>query len=161
MLDRPDPMVQPAAEVLRHISHEALNAGQGIRRIRRLFGAHCTGHTDCDLAEVVAELLPVLQLLAERRGTKLALAVQADLPKVAIDRLRVQHVLFALAQNAFEAPTHNGELPNVRIDVTGDRYGVQVAIEDRGVGIADDAREHLFRPSFNLLWRATPAAARS
>lgn len=161
MLDRPDPMVQPAAEVLRHISHEALNAGQGIRRIRRLFGAHRTGHTDCDLAEVVAELLPVLQLLAERRGTKLALAVQADLPKVAIDRLRVQHVLFALAQNAFEAPTHNGELPNVRIDVTGARYGVQVAIEDRGVGIADDAREHLFRPSFNLLWRATPAAARS
>ena len=34
MLNRPDPMVQPTAEVLQHISQEALNAGEGIRRIR-------------------------------------------------------------------------------------------------------------------------------
>jgi two-component system sensor kinase FixL len=43
MLDRPEPMVQSAIEVLRHISQEALNAGKGIRRIRGLFDGHRDG----------------------------------------------------------------------------------------------------------------------
>ena len=148
MLDRPEPMIQSTAEVLQHISHEALNAGQGIRRIRSLFNGHSGIRSPCDLSEVIAELMPVLDLLAQRQGTKLALSVQADLPNVAIDRLRIQHVLFALVQNALEAPTRNGEPPNVRLDVTADRYSVQVAIEDRGVGVVHEAREQLFRPFF-------------
>lgn len=155
MLDRPEPMVQPAAEVLEHISHEALNAGQGIRRIRSLFNGHTHSLAPCDVSEVIAELMPVLDLLAQRHGTKLALSMQANLPKVAMDRLRIQHVLFALVQNALEAPTRNGEPPSVRIEVTADRYNVQVAIEDRGVGIADEAREHLFRPFFTTKERGT------
>ena len=154
MLDRPVPMVQAAAEVLEHISHEALNAGQGIRRIRSLFNGH-TSLTPCDLAEVIAELMPVLDLLAQRHGTQLALSVDANLPQVAMDRLRIQHVLFALVQNALEAPARNGQPPNVSIDVTADRYSVQVAIEDRGVGIGDEAREHLFRPFFTTKERGT------
>lgn len=148
MLDRPDPMVQPASEVLGHISHEALNAGQGIRRIRGLFNGQGHEHVQADLSEVITELMPVLDLLAQRRGTKLALSLQANLPNVSIDRLRIQHALFALVQNALEAPTANGEPPDVRIEVTGDRYGVQVTVVDRGVGVADDAQEHLFRPFF-------------
>lgn len=154
MLDRSEPMVQAAAEVLEHISHEALNAGQGIRRIRSLFNGH-TSLTACDLSEVIAELMPVLHLLAQRHGTRLALAMQANLPRVAMDRLRIQHVLFALVQNALEAPTRNCEPPSVRIDVSADRYSVQVAIEDQGVGIADEAREHLFRPFFTTKERGT------
>jgi C4-dicarboxylate-specific signal transduction histidine kinase len=148
MLDRPEPMVQPACDVLQHISHEALNAGDGIRRIRGLFNRNHNGHTECDLGEVVAELMPILDLLAARRGTKLASTIQPNLQRVVIDRLRIQHVLFALVQNALEAKTRDDEPPRVRIEITGDRYGVQVAVEDRGVGIPDDAREHLFRPFF-------------
>ena len=37
MLARPEPMIAAASDVLRQISNEALNAGQGIRRIRKLF----------------------------------------------------------------------------------------------------------------------------
>ena len=75
-------------------------------------------------------------------------ALQPNLPRVVIDRLRIQHVLFALVQNALEAKTRDAEPPRVRIEITGDRYGVQVAVEDRGEGIPDAAREHLFRPFF-------------
>ncbi len=142
MLERPEPMVGPAAEVLRHISHEALNAGEGIRRIRSLFHGHHAERTLCNLADVAAELLPVLELLAVRSGATLQFSSQSALPAVAIDRLRIQHVLFTLVQNALEAPTRNGDAPNVRIDLTGDRYGVHVAVEDRGVGIPDEARDH-------------------
>jgi C4-dicarboxylate-specific signal transduction histidine kinase len=155
MLNRPEPMIEQAAEVLRHISNEALNAGEGIRRIRSLFHGHRAQHTDCDLASVIAELMPVLELLALRSGATLQFTSQQPLPAVAIDKLRIQHVLFTLVQNALEAPTRNGETPSVRIDVSGDRYSVRVAVEDRGLGIPDDAREQLFRPFFTTKARGT------
>jgi C4-dicarboxylate-specific signal transduction histidine kinase len=148
MLARPEPMLQSTSEVLQHISQEALNAGEGIRRIRSLFNGHTQGHTECDLAEVITELMPVLDLLAQRHAAQLTFDTHGTLPKVAIDRLRIQHVLFALVQNAFEAPTAEAEPPRVRIEVTGDRYGVQVTVEDHGVGIPDTARERLFHPFF-------------
>src|SRR5688572_322117 len=132
MLNRPEPMIQPTSEVLQHISQEALNAGQGIRRVRSLFDGQSNEHVECNIGEVIGELMPIFDLLARPRGAKLALSIDRDLPNVSIDRLRIQHVLFALVQNALEAPTRPGESPEVRIDVTGDRYGVQIAVTDRG-----------------------------
>lgn len=148
MLERPDPMVRATVDVLQHISQEALNAGQGIRRIRSLFNGHLEGRTECALSEVIGELTPVLDLLAQRCGGTLDLAVQGELPRIAIDRLRIQHVLFALVQNALEAPTRNNEPPAVRVDVTGDRYGVRIAVENRGVSIDESTRKQLFQPFF-------------
>ena len=148
MLNRPEPMIQPTAEVLNHISQEALNAGQGIRRIRSLFNGHAHGHVECQIGEVIGELMPIFELLARPQAAKLALSLQSDLPNISIDRLRIQHVLFALIQNALEAPTRQGEAPEVHIDVTGDRYGVQIAVSDRGAGIPEQARAQLFHPFF-------------
>lgn len=148
MLDRPEPMIQSTSEVLQHISQEALNAGQGIRKIRGLFYEHAGSRTECDFAEVVSELMLVLNVLARRHGTSLKLSLDADLPRVSIDRLRIQHVLLALVQNAIEAPTRNNEPSNVRVEVTSDRYALQVVVQDQGTGIHESAREHLFRPFF-------------
>jgi len=155
MLERPEPLIQPAAEVFQHISHEALNAGEGIRRIRSLFNGHRSEPTNCDLTEVISELQPVLELLAVRSGATLECSAQGGLPKVAIDRLRIQHVLFALVQNALEAPTKAGEAPSVRISVDGDRYSVRVAVEDRSIGIPEHVRERLFHPFFTTKQRGT------
>jgi C4-dicarboxylate-specific signal transduction histidine kinase len=155
MLERPEPMIAQAAEVLRHISNEALTAGEGIRRIRSLFHGHRVERADCDLASVIAELMPVLELLAVRSGATLQFSAQKSLPAVAIDKLRIQHVLFTLVQNALEAPTRHGAAPSVRIDVSGDRYNVRVAVEDDGTGIPDEAREQLFRPFFTTKARGT------
>jgi C4-dicarboxylate-specific signal transduction histidine kinase len=148
MLERPEPMLEQAVDVLEHISQEALNAGQGIRRIRELFNGHAQGRTRCDLSEVIEELAPVLRLLAHRYGSELSLSLQPDLPQISIDRLRIQHVLFVLVQNALEAPTQGGRAPIVSIKVTGDRYAVEVSVLDQGAGVPADKHDHLFRPFF-------------
>lgn len=155
MLAKPDPPVASAIEVLQHISEEALHAGQGLRRIQGLFNGHHEGRTECEPAEVLAELLPVLDLLAARHGTRVSSSVQVDLPRLAIDCLRIQHVLFSLVQNALEVPALNGGPPHVRIVVSGDRFGVRVAVEDHGVGVAGSARGQLFRPFFTTKARGT------
>jgi signal transduction histidine kinase len=75
--------------------------------------------------------------------------LQPGLPKVRVDRLRVQHVLFTLTQNAFEACAPvAGARPTVRIGTHGDRYGVEVSVLDPGPGIAPEHRAQIFHPFF-------------
>ena len=47
MLNRPDPMVGRALDVFRQINREALGAGEGIKRIRRLFEQELPKRTRC------------------------------------------------------------------------------------------------------------------
>lgn len=148
MLERPVPMVASSVEVLQRISEQAMNAGQGIRRIRDLFNSPEPVHSPCKPVDLVMELMPVLHLLANRWGSELALSLQPDPPNVSIDRLRIQHVVFTLVQNALEAQHDQGTAPQVRVQVTGDRYGVCIAVEDHGPGVAQTVQQNLFHPFF-------------
>lgn len=65
-----------------------------------------------------------------------------------IDRLRIQHVLYALAQNAVDAGTQVTDTPRVRIDVSVDRYVVETGISDSGPGVPAEVQQNLFRPFF-------------
>ncbi|HEY6645103.1 HAMP domain-containing sensor histidine kinase [Povalibacter sp.] len=155
MLNRPDPMMRSTSEVLEQIGQQALRAADGIRRIRCLLNGHPDGRVECDLAEVIQELLPVLNLLSQRRGTQLILSATPGLPRISIDRLRIQHVLLALFQNALEAPTGCGNVPDVQIGIAGDRYGVRISVQDHGTGVPASAREHLFYPFFTTKAQGT------
>lgn len=148
MLSRPDPMMPAALDVLRHISNEALNAGQGIRRIRKLFNDTAVARTVCSMTDVVAELMPVLKLLASRAGVQLDVVIDDSLPSVSVDRLRIQHVLFTLVQNSLEVRRPENVPARVRLEVGGDRYAVTTAVIDNGVGLTTEARAQLFRPFF-------------
>lgn len=148
MLARPEPLVEDARHVLLHITNEAMKAGEGIRRIRSLFSAPSVTVVECRLEDVVHELQPLLELLAARAEAALELQIDADLPRVAIDPLRIQHVLFTLVQNALESPRQPGVRPAVRIELSGDRYAVLTSVSDNGVGIDAADRDNLFRPFF-------------
>jgi C4-dicarboxylate-specific signal transduction histidine kinase len=148
MLDRPQPLIDDARNILRHISGEAFKAAGGIRRVRALFSGQDVATETCALADVLEELRPILYLLATRSNAYLQIDVQESLPLVRIDRLRIQHVIFTLVQNAMEAPNAIEAAPRVRVELRGDRYAVSTTVTDEGPGVGDDAREHLFRPFF-------------
>jgi C4-dicarboxylate-specific signal transduction histidine kinase len=148
MLSRPEPMTAAASDVLRQISNQALNAGQGIRRIRKLFNDATVARSVCAVPDVLSELMPVLELLAGRGGVTLEMAIDEALPMVSVDRLRIQHVLYTLVQNSLEVARPPGQPAHVRIEVTGDRYAVITAVIDNGIGLSSDARGQLFRPFF-------------
>jgi signal transduction histidine kinase len=148
ILNGADASAASAREVFQLISKEALGAAEGIRRMRRLFHRDALDKTACGIDEVVSELFPVLELLASQAGVQLLLEQQPRLPKVSVDRLRVQHVLFTLAQNAIEASQLGDAPPRVRIAASGDRYGIEVSISDTGPGIALAERPQIFHPFF-------------
>lgn len=148
MLDRPDPMIRETLEVLGHISEEALKAGEGIRRIRKLFHHRDAVRTSCSIAELVQQLQPLIEPIAARSSVQLAIARMPALPQVIVDRLRIQHVLLALFQNALEASRPGDPHPYIGIDIKADPYLVEVAMTDHGVGIAPESVQHIFMPFF-------------
>jgi two-component system sensor kinase FixL len=148
MLNRPDPMVSRALDVFRQINLEALDAGEGIKRIRRLFEQELPTRTRCQLPELIAELRPVLDILALRTKGSVRVDVPSSVPDLLIDRLRIQHVLYALTQNAVDASAQMSDPPSIRIDVSADRYTVETGITDSGPGVPADLQGQLFRPFF-------------
>jgi C4-dicarboxylate-specific signal transduction histidine kinase len=148
MLDRPEPMVSRALDVFRQINSEALAAGEGIQRIRRLFQADALQCSRCQLPELVAELLPVLEVLAAGISAGVQLDAQSPSPDLLIDRTRIQHVLYALVQNAVEASVAVLDAPAIRIDIFSDRYCVEAGVTDSGSGVPADLQPQLFRPFF-------------
>lgn len=165
ILNRSDASIADAREVFQLISKEALEAAEGIRNMRRLFSRDNFAMEPRDMGTVLRELTPVLELLAPQTGAELIVHVGARLPLVRIDSLRIQHVLFTLAQNAFEA-TEAGAAhsPSVRIDLSGDRYGIEVAVRDSGCGISEQQRAQIFHPFFTTKEHGTGlglAAARA
>ena len=155
MLNRAEPLVSRALDVFHQINHEALGAGEGIRLIRRLFDQEEATRVRSQVPTLVAELQPLLEMLASRVEGQLQVDVPAALPDVFIDRLRIQHVLFALVQNAFEASAQNPDTRLVRIAMDGDRYAVQTSITDSGPGVPADIQDQLFRPFFTTKPRGT------
>ena len=146
MLNRPEPLISQTSEVLRQISHEALGAGDGIRRIRRIFDQDESLRARCQIPDLVRELQPVLEMLTQRIQGELKVDVANGLPAVSIDRLRIQHVLFALVQNACDASAQAPVGPLVGIAVTSNRYEVETSITDSGPGVPAEMRDQLFRP---------------
>lgn len=156
MLAKPEPMIAAASETLGQIAKEALGAGEGIRRIRKLFNREPANKVRSSIGALVRELEPVIDMLAKRSGVKLAIEIAPVLPDVQIDRIRIQHVLFTLIQNALEAALANSNAPpSVRVTVASDRYSVEVAITDSGAGIAEDVQKLLFRPFFTTKTNGT------
>jgi C4-dicarboxylate-specific signal transduction histidine kinase len=147
MLDRPEPMVGRALDVFRQINLEALAAGEGIQRIRRLFGQELPRPTRCQLPELIAELRPVLNAMVPNSG-EVRIDVSQPIPDLMIDRLRIQHVLCALTQNAVEASIQAKNPATIRIDVASDRYSVETGVTDSGSGVPVDLQGQLFRPFF-------------
>jgi signal transduction histidine kinase len=156
ILNRPDGSIANAREVFELISKEALSAAEGIRKMRRLFSRDNFVMEPHDIGTVLRELTPVLELLAPRADVELIVNVGAMLPLVNINSLRIQHVLFTLAQNAFEAnAAAAATAPSVRIDVCGDRYGIEVAVSDSGCGISEQQRAQIFHPFFTTKQHGT------
>jgi C4-dicarboxylate-specific signal transduction histidine kinase len=155
LLNRPEPLVTRALDVFRQINTEALSGGEGIRRIRRLFDQEEPRRTRCQMSEVIEELRPVLEMIAEWSKVEFHIDMVSSLPQVSIDRLKVQHVLFSLFQNALDASVQNAGRLRVTLGTRADRYAVETSITDSGPGIAIEARDKVFRPFFTTKTHGT------
>lgn len=148
MLDRPIPMVADAMHVFQQINQEALDAGEAIQRIRRLFTQQTLNGVRCQMADVLAEVSPLLDSVAVPISGQVQLRVKAKLPDVCVDRVRIQNVLVALVQNAVDASAGIPGERRIIIQLSADQYTVETSVTDFGSGMPANLRGKLFHPFF-------------
>jgi len=100
-----------------------------------------------DVAPLVRACLAGFERQMQRSGIVLSLHIDAALPPVRGERVRLTHALNSLLSNALEAMPEGGLL-EISAAVKSDRRALTIKIRDNGVGIPRDQLPRVFAPFF-------------
>jgi two-component system sensor histidine kinase/response regulator len=109
---------------------------------------------DCDVRELVGEVLEDLRMNAEARGVALRSALEAD--RMHADQDLIQRVLANLVENAIRYSPHQ---TTVTVSSTPLADGTELRIADAGPGIAPELREKVFNAFAQLGYGSERAVA--
>ncbi len=137
-LEKPDPGVKESLGILRK---QVANAERIITSLLDFARSRPPEFEPTDLNEVAREAVVRLK---PSRSVKLTTDLAA-LPEVAADAGQLGQVLDNLLHNALQAMPDGGQLT---VTTAHDTNEVVLAVNDTGVGISPDDREHLFEPLF-------------
>jgi len=140
------PNIERAQKTVERVIRDANAAADVVRRIHALFKQSMDTRIPTAFGSIIAEARDLMAEEATRRGVRLDVEVESELPLVALDHVQVQQVLINLMRNgmdAMETVTSERAL-RARARRIGDL--VQTEISDRGPGIAFPDR--IFEPFF-------------
>lgn len=142
-----DPRV---VDALQHARGQAEHAGQVVTRLREFVRAREPRRESHLPAELVATVLRLLALEADKHRVRVEVEIPADLPGVWVDRIMIEQVLLNLAKNGIEAmreaPPRQRRL-HVRALRNLDE-NIEFRISDHGCGLSDSEASQLFTPFF-------------
>lgn len=146
--DPPD--LEEVRAILADIRKDDQRAGEVIDRMRALLKRRGLERTMLDIAELVDEVVPLVQPDAVSRMVKLDIEVPKNLPPVRGDRVHLQQVLLNLILNGMDAM---GEVPAEARRLTvrarlADAGTIEVAVADAGHGVPAEKFARLFEPFF-------------
>jgi signal transduction histidine kinase len=98
-----------------------------------------------DLNAMAQDLLLLVGPMLDSRNIKVSLRLEEELPRVLVDPDSLHRVFLNLINNSFEAMPEGGEMEIVTKYLV-DSGMVEVRFIDSGIGIPDNAKDHLFEP---------------
>jgi signal transduction histidine kinase len=103
-----------------------------------------------NINEVIKELLPLSEPWLRARNISLHTSLSPDLPMVLGDSTHLQTLFLNLITNAIDAMPNGGQLTVTTRDssLSKNKKGVEIAIEDTGVGISEEVKKRIFDPFF-------------
>jgi PAS domain S-box-containing protein len=133
--------VQPGEllPILEAMAHEALRAGEIIRRVRELVRKEPTEQSPFELNSLVRESAQMIEGEARHLGIEVRLDLAPDLAPVVCNGVQVEQVILNLLRNALEAVQANARGVGC-VTVTSARVGrdgVEVSVRDNGVGLPE------------------------
>jgi two-component system sensor kinase FixL len=145
LLGRPEPEIVAAQRSIAAAEAQAQRAGDTIRRLRALMSRDSGYQTTETVAEVIGEIMPILNISAREMDAEIVVDIHPD-HRTDCDRVQLQQLIFNLVRNAIETPT-TADRRQVRISghCLG-RGAYRVLVEDNGPGLAPEIRDRLFDP---------------
>lgn len=124
---------------------QAQRAGDTIRRLRALMSRDTGYHKPEFIAEVIGEIMPILNISAREVDAELILEVDPN-HQSECDRVQLQQLVVNLVRNAVEAPASDRSRQVRVIGKCLGYGGYRITVEDNGPGIAPEMIDHLFTP---------------
>lgn len=106
----------------------------------------------CSLHAIVNELMPLLWADANLRGQSIELDLADDIPMLEMNEKEIKQLILNLARNGMEAMGDKGVL-HLRTANLGN--GLELRVEDEGIGIPKDKMDRLFEPFYTTKTRGT------
>lgn len=145
LLTREDFQTDCVSRAVEATSAEAVRAIDTIRRLKAMLSHDTLYHDIEQVAEVIGEIMPILQIKARELGADLVLDV-APGDQTACNRVQLQQLVVNLARNAMEAPATDARR---RVRISGRPLGsggYTITVEDNGPGVAPELKNSLFDP---------------
>jgi C4-dicarboxylate-specific signal transduction histidine kinase len=152
-LDRTSPDIAAAKEAMQDVIRDARRAGEVIAHARSLVKKSDGHKCFVDVDEMIREVLSFVQPELARHQVVVEEALAEGLGPVLADRIQLQQLVLNLIMNAIEAMAEVTARAR-RLVVSSERAqgeggpGVLVAVQDAGIGAAQDDLEKLFDPFF-------------
>jgi two-component system, LuxR family, sensor histidine kinase DctS len=150
MLRGPAP---PAAEVqhaLEQAQSQAQRAGSIIHSVQNFVRRRQIERERIDLSTVVGNVMPLIELIANKYGAQVHCAIAADLPPVDGDRVMLEQVVLNLARNGIEAMKDiQAPMRVLRIIGAQTASHITLTVTDQGPGIGRSEAEKLFTPFYS------------
>ena len=132
---------------LEEIVADGTRASAVIARIRSFIKKAPAEQSDCDVNDVIQEVIAVTRHELHRNRVLPQLQLTTSLPLVRADRVQLQQVLLNLIMNGLEAMTPVTDRARMlwihsQVDDSGE---VMVSVRDSGIGLGTDAKS-LFTP---------------
>ena len=93
------------------------------------------------LQDPIQRVIRAMSYSLEQQGFKLQVAISDPLPRVLIDPDAIEQALLNLVANAMK---YSGEARDIALQVTAAGDGVEIAVTDHGLGIADSDQQRVF-----------------
>jgi PAS domain S-box-containing protein len=153
-LEADPPPLDQVRGALTAIVGDGGRAAEVLTRIRTLLARSAVARQPGPLAQIIADVLPLVRSELQRHEIALQVAMAADLPPVLADRIQLQQVLINLLVNAAEAmrdvPAERRRLVirGAPEPIDGHAWAV-ITVEDAGVGLGALRADRLFEPFYS------------
>ena len=127
-------------------STQMVRAGDIIRRLRDFVSKATPDREGHDAASLIEEARSLAMTNFNARGVTLRVQVERGAPKVLVDRIQIQQVLFNLLRNAIEAMA-GAERRVLTISAKRAKGGMMtISVADTGPGVDEALGAELFKP---------------
>jgi len=150
LIGRESPDLARSGEALLFARDQATHASAVIARLREFVRAREPRRSALAVADLVASVMQLLKLEAEKQRVRVVTELPASLPAVFADRVMLEQVLLNLVKNAIEAMRDSD--PKQREIHIGGRVNldeqIELRVSDRGCGLSAADAQQLFTPFY-------------
>jgi signal transduction histidine kinase len=134
------------------IAAASARGSQIIEGLRAMFNRTTRGRASLDAADLVREVLAIVDLDLRGQRVLVSTALPAGLPRVMGDRGQLQQVLLNVIRNAVESMrsvSNRERRLRISSDVINGTSEIRISIEDSGPGINQQDEKQIFEPFFS------------